>query len=189
MIKNKKRRHSNGLLIYFCIAKFQFFIKQIDNKKEFIIMLKKSLLKHFYSIEQNQNYKYPIISTENIYYLDSIPKVILKYGLPFRIKKSNNETCLFYNKFLFGITVSMCFCFHKNKLYSANLLMNESPDNEINNFIYNFEKEINNDLMQISMVYEFDGKKYWELTDGVSHKYLSLNCEKDKIYIDVKFFN
>ena len=43
--------------------------------------------------------------------------------------------------------------------------------------------------MQISMVYEFDGKKYWELTDGVSHKYLSLNCEKDKIYIDVKFFN
>lgn len=44
-------------------------------------MLKKSLLKHFYSIEQNQNYKYPIISTENIYYSDSIPKVILKYGL------------------------------------------------------------------------------------------------------------
>lgn len=152
-------------------------------------MLKKSLLKHFYSIEQNQNYKYPIISTENIYYLDSIPQVILKYGLPFRIKKLNNETCLFYNKFLFGITVSMCFCFHKNKLYSANLLMNESPDDEINNFIYNFEKEINNDLMQISMVYEFDGKKYWELTDGVSHKYLSLNFEKDKIYIDVKFFN
>lgn len=50
-------------------------------------MLKKSLLKHFYSIEQNQNYKYPIISTENIYYSDSILKVILKYGLPFRIKK------------------------------------------------------------------------------------------------------
>lgn len=67
--------------------------------------------------------------------------------------------------------------------------MNESPDDEINSFIYNFEKEINNDLMQISMVYEFAGKKYWELTDGISHKYLSLNFEKDKIYIDVKFFN
>lgn len=150
-------------------------------------MIKKSLLKNCYNIKEN--YKYPVISTEKICYLDSIPKVILEYGLPVRIEKSNKEICLFYKRFLFGTTVSMYFCFLKNKLYSVNLIADESSDNEINNFIYNFEQEINNDLMQISMIYEFDGKKYWELTDGVSHKYVSLNFEKDKIYIDVKFFD
>lgn len=79
----------------------------------------------------------------------------------------------------------MCCSLDKNKLCSVNF----GAEKISKEFIYNFENEINNDLMETSVIYEFNGKKYWELTDGVSHKLITMSFQNDKINIDMIFFN
>lgn len=148
-------------------------------------MFKNSLLKSHYSNQQAKNIKYPVLSVLNIHFLDNLQKLILKCGNPLKIEKSNDHICVYYNIFIFEINVLMCCSLDKNKLCSVNF----AAEKISKEFIYNSENEINNDLMETSVIYEFNGKKYWELTDGVSNKHITMSFQNDKINIDMKFFN
>lgn len=117
--------------------------------------------------------------------MDNLQKLILKYGNPLKIEKSNDYICVYYNILIFETNVLTCCSLYKNKLCSVNF----AAEKISKEFIYNFENKINNDLMETSVIYEFNGKKHWELMDGVSHKLITMSFQNDKINIDMKFFN
>lgn len=141
------------------------------------------------NVFSNHKYKYTIPFNNDICFMDSISKTLVHKGKPLSIRKiDKHESYIYYNEILFNAHITVKYLFYKNKLYavefSANNLLNLNSDF----IIKSFEKLINDDEMDISMIYKFDDKKIWQMTDGYANKTISLKRKSNDIVFKTTFY-
>ena len=131
--------------------------------------------------------KYIIIPKSKIYFQDSIYNVIRKCGSPEKTEKSDKQICLDYLSVLYSVRVNVHFCFEQKRLSSVSYVTAELSQSALNKFMSEFEKDIVK-IMPVSICYESNGKKYWELSDGYASECICIYCKNNKCNINIDFF-
>lgn len=131
--------------------------------------------------------KYIISSDSKIYFQDSISNVICKCGFPEKTKTSDKQICLDYTSVLYSVMVNAHFCFERKRLSSVSYVTDKLSEDAFNNFVSEFENDIDK-IMPVSICYESNGKKYWELSDGCASECICVYCKNNKCHINIDFF-
>ncbi len=131
--------------------------------------------------------KYIINSKNKIYFQDSILNVICKCAFPKKVEKSDKQICLDYVSVLYSVDVNAHFCFEQKRLSSVSYVTEELSAGALNSFLSEFENDIDK-IMPVSIYYESNGKKYWELSDGYASECICIYCKNNKCHINIDFF-
>lgn len=145
-----------------------------------------SILNYF---SHQKSVQYDTIIEDEIYFSDSITRIMRKVGTPKNLEKADTQTTLEYKRKLHAFISTAYYCFYQGKLCSVCYQTDALTDDESDHFLSDMKRLISESPFDGVMNYVCCAKEYWELSDGEVSARICLYAKNNKAHIRIDYFD